>query len=201
MFGMPALPSFITGRNKSKASATKSSPFSILRGAEPSPPPPPVPTIIARNFFRTDVIEINNNAGRYSLDFDGGKPTDEFEKALFDEAPNQPQPDSTSSPQVKLDIELSSPEALTDWFAANFLSEFPAGKAQEPTSSGGSGLRNEVALKVSSSGGSNLSNGRAAPSPQFEDGRDDDSFSTSSSSEDVIANLQAMNVSTFFLRH
>ncbi|KAF9485730.1 hypothetical protein BDN70DRAFT_539768 [Pholiota conissans] len=194
---MPALPSFFPGRNKAKASATKSSPFSILRGGEPStslplPPPVAVPAIIARNFFRTDVIEINNtNTGRYSLDFDGGKPTDEYEKALFDEVPS-PLAENSSLPQVKLDIE--SPEALSDWFAANFLSEYPAGKAQASTSAGASGSRNEVGLNASSPGDPT---DRAAPSPQFEDGRDDASFSTTSSSEDVIANLQAMNPSHF----
>ncbi|KDR77312.1 hypothetical protein GALMADRAFT_246668 [Galerina marginata CBS 339.88] len=184
---MPALPSFITYKPGRRTKAAIKSPFSLLRG-EPSTSfiPPPVPPL-PPSYVHAEVIDINDQGPRYSLDFDGGKPIDESEKNLVDEEPRYKRPDPSASPQVQLDIDVS-PEALTDWFAANFLSE-PFTEA--PTAST-SGLRNEISNASAAGGlaGLNGSGGRITA--------DDDAESHySTSSEDVIANLQAMNPSHF----
>lgn len=182
---MPALPSFINYKSGRKTKAVIKSPFSLLRGEQASASPPvPVPPT---NFAATEVIDINDQGGRYSdLDFDGGKPIDEYEKNIVDEEPFIPRPVNSASPQVQLDIDLS-PEALTDWFAANFLRSSVVSQAEPPKGSG-SGLRNEIFNASSNGGRSNVRD--EGPSAG---GGDDDSYT--SSSEDVIANLEAMNVS------
>ena len=192
MLAMPALPSFIAGFKSKAAGSNLKSPFTIRRGEPRAPTPPPPPPAALPEYHRADVIDINNQS-RYSLDFDGGRPNDEFEKAIFDDSPRVTKADTTISPQVKLDIELS-PEALTDWFASNFMAQFPEAMLQGVPQAGGSGPRNEAPL-ASAHAGERANNGRADPTPAPQDGRDDQSISASSS-EDVIANLQAMNVST-----
>ncbi|KAF8955059.1 hypothetical protein BDZ97DRAFT_1861760 [Flammula alnicola] len=187
---MPALPSFITYKGR-KSKAGSKSPFSLLRGEPSASPAASSP----HPFVTTDVIDINDRGGRYSsLDFDGGKPLDEYENDIID---SEQRTDNTASPQVKLDIDLSSPEALTDWFAANFLqSEFAGALEGGQAKASGSGLRNGVTQASSSAGSSKVMKANvegAAPEGEH----DDDSFSTTSSSEDVIANLQAMNPSHF----
>ncbi|KAF4612871.1 hypothetical protein D9613_011176 [Agrocybe pediades] len=189
---MPDLRSFITGR---KNKAPIKSPFAIGRwgGGEPStstaPPPPPVPPLPA--YLTSEVIDIGDQSTRYSLDFDGGKPVDEYEKDLVDEEPRFPRPDTTVSPQVQLDIELS-PEGLTDWFAANFLTPGDEGPEQVPNASA-SGSRTEASrapLDVNVAGGKNgISSKRES--------MDDDGLSYTTSSEDVLTTLKSMDPSHF----
>ncbi|KIM41588.1 hypothetical protein M413DRAFT_151591 [Hebeloma cylindrosporum] len=132
---MPALPSFINYKSGRK---TKKSPFSLLRGepstssATASPP---------RNYVTTEVIDIHDQAVRYSLDFDGGKPIDVYENPIVDQ--DTPYPAGASSPQVQLDIEFSPP--LTDWFPADLLQSEGFNGATAGLKASGSGLRNEVA--------------------------------------------------------
>ena len=184
------MPSFINYKPGRKTKVGIKSPFSLLRGEQQPAPSPPIPgpsNLSTTQFAASEVIDINDQGGRYSdLDFDGGKPIDESEKNLVDEEPVLPRPVNSPLPQVQLDIDLS-PEALTDWFAANFLRSSVLSEA-EPGKASGSGLRNEIYNASSNGGGPSVKQeGRRGS------GDDDDSYA--SSSEDVIANLEAMNVS------
>ncbi|KAF9530594.1 hypothetical protein CPB83DRAFT_850596 [Crepidotus variabilis] len=136
-----------------------------------------------------DIIEIKENGPRYSLDFDGGKP-DTYESDILD-APVRPRGDGqTGSPQVKLDIDLA-PEALTDWFAANF----PRQEAQPMPF-----LEDET---LSSQRSRNMSQG-VIPDPTAFNGHTrlvtgdaDEEDELARSSEEALANLQAMDASHF----
>ncbi|KAF8902621.1 hypothetical protein CPB84DRAFT_1961567 [Gymnopilus junonius] len=139
-------------------------PFSLLRGEQPTPPPPPpVPASVPPN---------------NSKNFAASEPIDDYEKNLVDEEPVIPRPADSASPQ-----------ALTDWFAANFLRSSVVPETESAKASG-SGLRNQI-FSASSNGGV-LNDKDEVPSAN---GGDSDSYT--SSSEDVIANLEAMNPSHF----
>lgn len=134
---MPTLPAFITYRPGKKAKAAIKAPFALLRGdsatsSSTAPHQQPV---------ETDVIDINNS--RYSLDFDGGKPSDSFEQNVLDN-PKNSQSDSTggTSPQVELDIDLSS-NGLSDWFEA-----FSGAGAKQASLNRLSSLKNQGFLNV-----------------------------------------------------
>ncbi|PPQ92532.1 hypothetical protein CVT25_010365 [Psilocybe cyanescens] len=190
---MAPLSSFINSKSGRKAKSVIKSPFAYLRGEPSTLPIPPIPVLPPpQSFDSTEVIDINDQGTRYSLDFDGGKPIDEYEKDLVDQQ-RLPRADSTVSPQVQLDIDLS-PDGLTDWFPSSFLrnSTYNAAPAKEQAYVGGSGLRNEVSKQSSSSGSFRELNGKNGAGSLNED---DESYSTSS--EDVLANLQAMNPSHF----
>lgn len=109
---MPALSSLIAYRPGKKARAAIKAPFSLLRGdstaassttshQQPTPTP-------------TEVIDINHS--RYSLEIDGGKPSASVERDIFDN-PGSSQPELCTSPQVELDIDLSS-NGFSDWLEA-----------------------------------------------------------------------------------
>jgi len=182
---MPALPSFINYKAGRKAKAVIRSPFSLLRGEASTSTSTPVPP--SPHFFTTEVIDINDRGPkRYSLDFDGGKPIDEYETDIIDRSPRLLRTETTSSPQVQLNIDLSSPEGLTDWFAANFL---PSEGAQVPAV-GGSGKAGPSGLKKekAGAGASEVLNGTESILDMGEDDEGADS------SEEVIASLEAMDV-------
>ncbi|KAF8809618.1 hypothetical protein BYT27DRAFT_7135848 [Phlegmacium glaucopus] len=109
---MPALSSFITYRPGKKAKAAIKSHFSLLRGDNSTTSS----TTSQQQYTTADVIDINNS--RYSLDFDGGKPSDSFEQDVFDD-PRSSELNLTTgtSPQVELDIDLSS-NVFSDWLEA-----------------------------------------------------------------------------------
>jgi hypothetical protein len=182
---MPALPSFINYKSGRKAKTIKS-PFSLLRG-EPSTST--ATANLPRNYLTTEVIDIHDQTARYSLDFDGGKPIDDYENPIVDQEPPY-QGAGTSSPQVQLDIDFS--QALTDWFPPDLLQSEQLNGVAEGLKPGGSGLRNEVANTSASTGGLGFENGRDSSTANDDE---DGGSSTLSSSEDIIANLRAMNVS------
>jgi len=118
---MPALPSFITYKPGRRAKAA----IKALRGESSHSPSPRTPQPHLKNLgFSEEVIDIKDE--RYSLDFDGGRPNSD-ENDILDEVFHHRQQQQTrlshasssTSPPVKLEIDLP-PEALSDWFAANF---------------------------------------------------------------------------------
>lgn len=183
--GMPALPSFINYKSGRKTKTIKS-PFSLLRG-EPSTS---TATANLPRYVPIEVIDIHDQGGRYSLDFDGGKPIDDYENPIVDQEPSH-QGAATSSPQVQLDIDFST--ALTDWFPADLLQSEGTNGFAEGWKPSGSGVRNGVANTSASTGGLGFPNGGKDSSTGNDD--EDGGSSTLSSSEDIIANLAAMNVS------
>lgn len=134
---MPTLPAFITYRPGKKAKAAIKAPFALLRGDSASSSS----TTPHQQPVETDVIDINNS--RYSLDFDGGKPTDSFEQNILDD-PKNSLSDLTAgtSPQVELDIDLSS-NGLSDWFEA-----FSGAGAKQASLNRLSSLKNPGSLNV-----------------------------------------------------
>lgn len=185
---MPALPSFINYKSGRRTKTIKS-PFSLLRG-EFSSSTSTATANLPRNYATAEVIDIHDQAARYSLDFDGGKPIDHYENPIVDQEPPY-QAAGNSSPQVQLDIDFST--ALTDWFPADLLHSKEFNGVAGGLKSGGSGLRNEVANTSASTGGLGFVNGGRGNSTGNDD--EDGGSSSISSSEDIIANLKAMNVS------
>lgn len=183
---MPALPSLFKGRKKAAQPGPSRSAFSYLRG-EPSASVVSPSNTSPRSFApvdTTEVIDINEkNVKGESLDFDGGKP-DEYENDLIDteSRPPSPIPEIASSPLVQLDIDLSSPEGLTDWFESKF--------------------RNSSAPSLHFAGSSNERATKGLqdkPKPASgvvqTGGEGEDASQSASSTDDVLANLQAMDVS------
>ena len=174
---MSALSSFIStykpGR-KTNLKAALRSPFGKRRYDPTSSAPHP--------FAAPDVIDINHDSPSErrtsSLDF-------------FD--PNIPSPDAEgrvvygrndSFPPVKLELDLS-PEPLGDWF-----STFP----QTPEASASGLQRNgesSSAGRMQTTENGNLNDGIK------EEDEDEEGMELASSSEDVIANLEAMDVRTY----
>jgi hypothetical protein len=193
---MPALPSFINYKPGRKTRAAIKSPFSLLRG-DPSASTATASPL--QNLITEDVIDINDNPSRHSLDFDGGKPIDTYDNTLMGERLGQRA--EIASPQVQLpDIDFSR-EPLTDWFSANFPQSEGSSRAVEGPKPSGSGLRNEVANMSASTGSLGLKDGMkgmeesSGVGDDDEDEDEDDESSPTSSSEDVLANLRAMDVS------
>jgi hypothetical protein len=111
---MPALPSFISYRRGKKAKAAIMAPFSLLRGdsstasssASYHPFTPP-------DVVEPDVIDINHSHYPESRD-----PSTSFEQDVSDNPRSSSQLNNIStSPQVELDIDLSS-NGLSDWLEA-----------------------------------------------------------------------------------
>lgn len=181
---MPALPSLFKGRKKAAPAGPSKSAFSYLRG-EPSASVVSPPSSSPRSFAPVDtseVIDINErNVKGESLDFDGGRP-DEYENDLIDAERRQPTPEIAASPLVQLDIDISSPEGLTDWFESKFRnSSAPSirlgGSSRERATNG---IQEEPKL----------------PSGVVRTGVEgEDASQSASSTDDVLANLQAMDVS------
>ncbi len=175
---MPVLPSFITYKPGRRARAVIKAPFTLLRG-ESSHSQTTHPVI-------PEVIDIKDE--RYSLDFDGGRPTSD-ENNILDDVFQQTRLSnaSSASPPVKLEIDLP-PEALTDWFAANFpRSENQTDEKEEET-------RNSIKLTRSGV------DGMVLDSPGFLSGDrvilgQDDSEDLAKTSEAIIADLELMDVS------
>ncbi|CAA7269931.1 unnamed protein product [Cyclocybe aegerita] len=193
---MPALPSFITSR---KGKVAFKSPFTLLRGEQSTPASVQVAVpAVPPHPLADEVLVINDrNARHYSLDFDGGQPIDEYETDIIDEELRNPRPNNAPTPQVQLDIDLS-PEGLTDWFAANFLQPENAQPSSEKAQQGqtsGSGLRNEAKPLGSLGSTETLSSRSRSALGEADEG----GFSTSS--EDVLSNLKAMNASHFGKMH
>jgi hypothetical protein len=112
---MPALSSFITYRPGKKTKAAILAPFSLLRGDSSSPGPSSSSTSY-QPFTPPDVIEpdvIDINHSHYS---DSRKPSASFEQDVPDN-PRSSQQGLSTSPQVELDIDLSS-NGLSDWLEA-----------------------------------------------------------------------------------
>jgi len=186
-FGMPALPSFINYRSGRRTKAIKS-PFSLLRGESSTST---ATANLPRSYESTEVIDIHDLNARYSLDFDGGKPIDDYENPIVDQEPPY-QGVGTSSPQVQLDIDFSP--ALGDWFPADLLQSEGSNGAAEGLRLSGRGLRNGVANTSASTGGLGFLNG--GRDSLTGNGDEDGGSSSLSSSEDIIANLRAMDVSS-----
>jgi len=116
---MPALSSFITYRPGKKAKAAIRSPFSLLRGDSATassstshqPFTPPAPDIVEPIVVEPDVIDINHS--HYS---DDGFRSASFEQDGFDNTRSS-QHNLSASPQVELDIDLSS-NGFSDWLEA-----------------------------------------------------------------------------------
>lgn len=109
---MPALPSFITYRPGKKAKAAIKAPFSLLRGDSSTASSP----ALHQPFTPPDVVEpdvIDINHSHYS---DGGNPSTSSEQDVFDN-PRSSQQSLSTSPQVELDIDLSS-NGFSDWLEA-----------------------------------------------------------------------------------
>ena len=121
---MPALSSFITYRPGKKAKAAIRSPFSLLRGDSATassstshhqfaPPAPEVVRVVEQNVVEPDVIDINHS--HYS---DDGIPSASIEQQDgFDNPRSSSQLNLSASPQVELDIDLSS-NGFSDWLEA-----------------------------------------------------------------------------------
>lgn len=179
--GMPALPSFKNYKPNWKAKAAIKTPFSLRRGENPASPSPPN----ASHPSNTEIIDIKEDKDdRSSLDFDGGKPN-EFESNIVDsdDLPTSRLSDASVSPPAKLEIDLA-PEALTDWFAANF----PGGES------------NANASRVKVTDNSIISNGTSNPSANAADfnpveleGIIEEDFEKNP--EVVIARLEKLDVS------
>ena len=183
---MPALPSFINYRSGRRTKAIKSPFSSLLRGESSTPT---ATANLPRSYETTEVIDIHDPNARYSLDFDGGKPIDEYENPIVDQEPAY-QGAGTSSPQVQLDIDFSP--ALGDWFPADLLQSEGSNGAAEGLKLSGRGLRNGAVNRSTSTGGLGFPNGGR---DNLRGNDDEDGGSSSlSSSEDIIANLRAMNV-------
>lgn len=112
---MPALPSFIYYRPGKKAKAAIRSPFSLLRGDSSTAssstshqPSPLTPDVVDPTVADPEVIDINHT--HYS---DGGHPSASFD----DHSRSSSQLNLSTSPQVELDIDLSS-NGLSDWLEA-----------------------------------------------------------------------------------
>lgn len=183
---MPALPAIFKGRKKAAQAGPSKPTFPYFRGestasaASPSSSSP-------RSFVPVDtseVIEINErNLKGESLDFDGGKP-DEYENDLIDAERREPTPEIAAPPLVQLDVDLSSSEGqgFSDWFESKF--------------------RNSSAPSLRLGGSSNqrATNGlQDEPKLAFgvvRTGGGEDASQSASSTDDVLANLQAMDVSS-----
>lgn len=117
---MPALSSFITYRPGKKTKAAIRSPFSLLRGDSATasssishqPFIPPTPEVVEPTVVEPDVIDINHS--HYS---DDGIPSASFEQDVFDNPRSSSQLNISASPQVELDIDLSS-NGFSDWLEA-----------------------------------------------------------------------------------
>lgn len=111
---MPPLSSFITYRPGKKAKAAIKAPFSLLRGDSSTTTSS---TTSHQQTTSTDVIDIN-----HSLDFDIGKPSTSYEHEVFDDSRSSQHNHNLTggaSPQVELDIELSSDSnGFSDWLEA-----------------------------------------------------------------------------------
>jgi hypothetical protein len=184
---MPALPSFITYKPGRRAKAAIKAPFTLLRGESSHSPGP------TKNPVISEVIDIKDE--RYSLDFDGGRPTSD-EDNILDEVFQQTRlshASSSSSPPVKLEIDLP-PEALTDWFAANFpRSENRMEEREE-------GTRNSSKLLTRNG----VDGMRMLDSPGFLSGDkvilgQGDGEDLAKTSEAMIADLELMDVSFFLI--
>lgn len=136
----------------------------------------------------SEVIDINEqNVKGDSLDFGGGKPA-EYENDLFDaEIPPPTSEIAISPPLVQLDIDLPPPEGLTDWFESKF--------------------RNSSAPSLRLGGSTNeRATTRLQDEPKLASGvvrtggDGEDASQSASSTDDVLANLEAMDVSSFTLR-
>jgi len=189
---MPALPSFITYKPGRKTKAAIKAPFFLLRG-EPSTSSATASPV--QNSVPADVIDINDHSPSYSLDFDGGKPIDIYENPIVDEVLRY-RPAGTASPQVQLDIDFSE-ETLTNWFPPDFLQSEESNGVAKGTKPRGCSLRNKAANMSASTGSLGLEEGMKrvkGSSVVGNDGEDDESSPTSSS-EEVLASLRAMDVS------
>lgn len=175
---MPALSSFISYRPGKRAKAAIKAPFSLLRGDsstassstshQPFTPPEP-PDVIEP----TDVIDINHS--HFSLESDDGNPKASFEQDVLD-SPRSYQHNLSTSPQVELDIDLSS-NGFSDWLEA-----FSSGDAKK-----------EVQMKRRLS----RLNHPASMSVKLEELKEGEGGADrgASSSEDMVASLHAMDVS------
>jgi hypothetical protein len=168
---MPALSSFITYRPGKKAKAAIRSPFSLLRGDSATassstshqPFTPPTPEVVEPIVVEPDVIDINHS--HYS---DDGIRSASFEQDGFDNPRSSSQLNLSASPQVELDIDLSS-NGFSDWLEA-FSGGDPALAKRRFT-------RNQVSRIGELKGGE----GEADRGP--------------SSSEDMVTSFQALDVS------
>lgn len=73
---------------------------------------PPAPEVVEQNVVEPDVIDINHS--HYS---DDGLPSASTEHATFDDPRSSSQLNLSASPQVELDIDLSS-NGFSDWLEA-----------------------------------------------------------------------------------
>lgn len=121
---MPALPSFITYRPGKKAKAAIRAPFSLLRGdsSTASSSTSHQPFTPTTDVVEPDVIDINHF--NYS---DSRNPSSSFEQDVLDN-PRSSQPSLSASPQVELDIDISS-NGFSDWLEA-FSNGDPKKEAQ-----------------------------------------------------------------------
>jgi len=182
---MPALPSFITYRPGKKAKAAIKAPFSLLRGDNNST----TSSTSQQQPTTTDVIDINNS--RYSLDFDGGKPSGSFEQDVFDDLRSSQLNLTTGpSPQVELDIDLSS-NVFSDWLEA-----FSGADTKQKQEAIASHLKRLTHLKNSVS--LNVKREKSKESEDEANGHED---LASSSSEDVAASIRAIDVSSKIQKH
>ena len=109
---MPALSSLIVYRPGKKARAAIKAPFSLLRGESSTAPS----TTSHQRSTPTEVIDINHS--RFTLDIDAGNPpVSSKQDVCANPKPSSSQLDLSASPQVELDIDLSS-NGFSDWLEA-----------------------------------------------------------------------------------
>lgn len=173
---MPALSSFITYRPGKKAKAAIRSPFSLLRGDSATassssalhlPFIPPTQEVVEPIVVEPDVIDIN-----HSHHSDDGIPSASFDQEVFDNNRSSSQPNCSVSPQVKLDIDLSS-NGFSDWLEA-FSSGDPKKEAFAKRRLSRLNLTPAMNLKLD----------------ELKEGQGE------ASSEDIVASIQALDVSS-----
>ena len=178
---MPALSSFIAYRPGKRAKAAIKAPFSLLRGdsstaSSSASHQPFTPSDVVE---QPDVIDINHS--HFSLDSDGPDPKASFEQDVLDDARSY-QLNLSTSPQVELDIDLSS-NGFSDWLEA-----FSTGDAKKEVQT----KRRMTRL-----------NHPASENVEFEDLKEGVSEADRGalSSEDIVASLRSMDVSCKFQIH
>lgn len=178
---MPALSSLIGYRPGKKAKAAIRAPFLLLRGD--STTTSSTTSTSHQHFTPTEVIDINHS--RYSLDVDSGNPSTSLDQDVSDvcndprpsqHIPSTPPPlNPSTSPQVELDIDLSS-NGFSDWLEA-FNGPDPRKDAKMNLLTR---LKNSLSLNVELE--------------ELKEGEDEVDRGASSS-EDIITSLEAMDVS------
>ncbi|KAK0205359.1 hypothetical protein DFS33DRAFT_761369 [Desarmillaria ectypa] len=165
---MPAFPSFISLPRRNKNKNTKS-PFDVRRRNTPTSPHP---------YAAPAVFDISHDK-RASMDSTVSTISEGTEKRL--RRPGEPE----QPLGVKLDINLS-PEPITNWFPEHL---FPGGEGG--ASGSGSGLRGRSVKQLQNS---HKDSAIDQDGGMYGDSEDEE---TSSMSDDILANLEALDASHF----